>query len=162
MYLNTVIASVLGFAPMATVASSLKPWEISRLSTFSPSGRPGSSPWSVINITISDPNEAIISPSICSGKWTFEEPPYGIINNCSEVPGAEWSFVMLQSEGSGSSPTMDFKLRFELTRNRMSFQGTEKFAVGENLSGLCSASGVCAFGLKEEKTPVLVKQARVR
>lgn len=57
---------------------------------------------------------------------------------------------------------MDFKLRFELNKNGISFQGTEKFVVGENLSGLCSASGVCAFALKEEKAPVLVKQVRIR
>lgn len=161
MHLSTVFASVLGFAPLAIAASPLKPWEISRLTTFSPSGRPGSSPWSVINITISDPNEVINSPAICSGKWTFEEPPYGIVNTCSEVPGGKWTFVMLQSEGSSPSPTMDFKLRFEQNKNGISFQGMENFVIGENLSGLCSASGVCAFALKEEKTPVLVKQVRV-
>jgi hypothetical protein len=162
MHLTRVIFSLLGLAPLATVASSLKPWEISRLTTFSPSGRPGSSPWSIINITISDPNDAISSPTICSGKWTFEEPPYDIINSCSEVPGAEWTFVMLRSNGTGASPTMDFQLRFELNKKRESFEGTEKFVVGENMSGLCSASGVCSFGLKEEMTPFPIKQVRVR
>lgn len=163
MHPNTLLASLLCLAPVAMGTPALKPWEISRLTTFSPSGRPGSSPWSVINITISDPNDAPVSPAICVGKWTFEEPPYGVVNNCSDVPGGRWTFAMLQSDNpAGGSPTTDFKLRFDLKKKgTKEFVGTESFAVGENMSGLCSASGVCSFGLKDTATPVLVKQERV-
>ncbi|KAL2129470.1 hypothetical protein VTI74DRAFT_7772 [Chaetomium olivicolor] len=162
MFSAIILASLLGFSPFAAATLSLKPWEISHLGTFSPSGRPGSSPYSVINITISDPNDASVSPATCVGKWTFEEPPYGKINDCSDVPGGQWTFVMLESDGQNPSPTTDFKLRFDLKKKKkVRFVGVEKFVVGENLSGLCSASGVCSFGLKEEKTPFPVQQARV-
>ncbi|KAK4149536.1 hypothetical protein C8A00DRAFT_46867 [Chaetomidium leptoderma] len=162
MHLSTITASLLGLAAFAGAAPSLQPWEISRLSTFSPSGRPAESPWSIINVTISDPNDVALPVTFCATKWTFEKPPYGIVNNCSEVAGGQWRFVMLESEGEHSSPTTDFRLRFELQRGEETYVGTEKFVVGENLWGLCSASGVCSFGLKEEQTPFPVKQVLVQ
>jgi hypothetical protein len=161
MQLNT-ISVVLGLASLAAATPSLNPWEISRLSTFSPPARPGSSPWSVINVTIADPNGAIVSPTFCAAKWTFEEPPYGKVNACSDIPGGQWSFEMLESDSANPSPTTNFKLRFELKKKEELFVGTESFKVGENMSGLCSAGGVCSFGLKEESTPFMVKQVRVQ
>ena len=161
MHLNT-IPVVLGLVCLAAATPTLNPWEISHLTTFSPSGRPGSSPWSVINVTIADPNGAIVSPTFCAAKWTFEDPPYGKVNACSDIPGGQWTFEMLESDSENPSPTMDFKLRFELKKKDELFVGTESFKVGENMSGLCSASGVCSFGLKEEKTPFLVKQVQVQ
>lgn len=151
----------LALAALTTATPPLQPWQVSRLTTFSPSGRPGSSIWSVINATISDPNDAAVSVAICTGKWTYDEPPYGVVNTCSEVPGGKWSFQMLKSDGTNPSPTTDFKLRFELVKGDVVFAGTEKFVVGENMSGICGASGVCSFGLREDKTPVLVHQERV-
>ncbi len=69
---------------------------------------------------------------------------------------------MLKSDNADSaSPTTDFKLRFELKKAGADFVGTGKFAVGENMSGLCSASGFCSFGLKDGLALVLVKQVRV-
>lgn len=68
---------------------------------------------------------------------------------------------MLESEGVNSSPTTNFRLRFELEKEVCQYVGTEKFVVGENMSGICGASGVCSFGLKEENTPFLVRQQRV-
>ncbi|KAK3900474.1 hypothetical protein C8A05DRAFT_45681 [Staphylotrichum tortipilum] len=150
----------LALATLTTATPPLQPWQVFRLSTFSPSGRPGSSIWSVINTTILDPNDATVSPAICVGKWTYDALPYGAVNNCSDVTGGRWSFAMLKSDGTGASPTTDFKLRFELVKGGVVFAGTQKFVVGENMSGLCGASGVCSFGLKEEMTPVLVYQAR--
>ena len=162
MYSSTLLASLLCLASLAAATPALKPWEITSLNTFSPSGRPGSSPWSVINITISDPSDTSVSPAICVGKWTFEEPPYGVLNNCSDVSGGRWTFTMLKSDNADSaSPTTDFKLRFELKKAGADFVGTGKFAVGENMSGLCSASGFCSFGLKDGLALVLVKQVRV-
>ena len=161
MYPGTLLASLLCLIPLAAATPALQPWEISSLNTFSPSGRPGSSPWSVINITISDPSDTTVSPAICIGKWTFDEPPYGLVNNCSDVSGGRWTFVMLKSNNDGASPTTDFKLRFVLNKAGAEFVGTGKFALGENMSGLCSASGFCSFGLKDGLAPVLVKQARV-
>jgi hypothetical protein len=161
MYLQNIIVPLLGLATLAKADRWPKPWEITRLTTFSPSGRPGSSPYSVINITISDPNDSTVSPTICVGTWTFEEPPYGKINNCSDVPGGQWTFAMLESDSGNPSPTTDFKLQFEVQKMDQLFRGTEEFLIGDSLSGLCSASGICSFGLKEEKTPYRVSWNRV-
>ena len=68
---------------------------------------------------------------------------------------------MLKSDNAESaSPTTNFKLRFDLKKANAEFVGTGKFAVGENMSGLCSASGFCSFGLKDGLAPILVEQAR--
>ncbi|KAK4119513.1 hypothetical protein N657DRAFT_650170 [Parathielavia appendiculata] len=160
MYLYSIIVSLLGLTHLADAARRPKPWEITRLTTFSPTGRPGDSPWSVINITISDPNDSTVSPTICVGKWTWEELPYGKVNACSEVPGGQWAFSMLESDSENPSPTVNFRLRFELRKTDRRYMGTAKFD-WDNLSGLCSASGFCSFGLKEEKTPFPVSWYRV-
>jgi hypothetical protein len=161
MHFEIITTAVLAFAPSASAVRSLEPWLINRLTTFSPPDRPGSSPWSIINITITDPNDMTATSAICATTWTFEEPPYDIVNPCSEVPGGKWTFSMLESEGSNPSPTTNFRLRFELNKEDGMFAGEESFAVGENMSGLCSAGGVCSFKLKEELAPFVVKQARV-
>ena len=62
---------------------------------------------------------------------------------------------MLESEGAYPSPTTDFRVRFELKKEDGLFAGEE------NMSGLCSAGGVCSFKLKEELAPFPVKQTRV-
>lgn len=161
MHLNMITAAALALAPSAGATFSLEPWLISHLTTFSPPDRPGSSPWSIINITITDPNDMTATSAICATTWTFEKPPYGIVNPCSEVPGGEWTFAMLESEGAYPSPTTDFRVRFELKKEDGLFAGEESFVVGENMSGLCSAGGVCSFKLKEELAPFPVKQTRV-
>jgi hypothetical protein len=161
MQIEIIIIPVLAFAPFASAVRSLEPWLINRLTTFSPPDRPGSSPWSIINITITDPNDMTAISALCATTWTFEEPPYDIVNSCSEVPGGNWTFAMLESNGPNPSPTTDFRLRFELKKEDEAFVGEESFAVGENMSGLCSAGGVCSFKLKEELAPFPVKQAPV-
>ncbi|KAL2174033.1 uncharacterized protein P884DRAFT_272786 [Thermothelomyces heterothallicus CBS 202.75] len=153
-----LITYLLSFAALATATLALELWLISELTTFSPPDRPGSSPHSVINATISDPNDQTPVTAFCAATSTFEEPPYGTVNACSEVPGGRWRFAMLEADDGEASPTTNFKLRFELDKDGQTLAGTASFRVGENLSGLCSAGGVCSFSLKEESTPFPVKQ----
>ncbi|KAK0707978.1 hypothetical protein B0H67DRAFT_495538 [Lasiosphaeris hirsuta] len=151
------------FGPFSFASTEpLKPWEVLRLTTFSPSGRPGSSPWSVINITISDQNNYNVQTTTveCGAKWTTDLPPYGQGYNCSDVPYGSWTFRMLKSESPYSSPTQDFGLQFTLVQGMNVFDGSANFAIGDNLRGLCSASGVCAFQLKEEMTPFAVEYTK--
>jgi hypothetical protein len=162
MHLSSIISLTLsGLAPLTRADPDLKPWQISHLRTFSPPNREGSSPWSLINITIADPNGFIVNPAICATQWTFEEPPYDRVNACSDIPGGQWSFAMLKADSANPSPTTDFRVRFELKKGGEVFEGTGSFRVGENMSGLCSAGGVCSFGLKDENTPFSVSQTRV-
>lgn len=140
---------------------ALKPWEILSLNTFSPSYRPGTLQYSVINMTITDPNEYPPAWAVrCATKWEFEALPYGQVHNCSEAGDAHWSFEMIKTDSAYSSPTQDFILRFVATRHADTFEGSARFAVGDNIRGLCSASGVCAFQLKEELIPFQIIQEK--
>ncbi|KAK3291147.1 uncharacterized protein B0H64DRAFT_409919 [Chaetomium fimeti] len=161
MHTSNLVSFILGLAPLALADEDLQPWRISQLRTFSPPDREGSSPWSLINITIADPNGLIVNPASCATKWTLEELPYGHVNACSDIPGGQWTFAMLESDAANPSPTTDFKVRFELKKGDEAFEGTENFKVGDNMRGLCSAGGVCSFELKEENTPFLVTQTRI-
>lgn len=162
-HLTALLAAAATFATANPDTGGQKPWEISRLTTFSPPNRPGSSPWNLINITIADPNDDPVAPVDCGATWTLESPPYGQVHDCSEVAGGggQWAFTMLESDSPTASPTTDFVLRFTLAKNGETYIGTEAFAVGDNMSGLCSAGGVCSFGLKEELIPFPVHQKRV-
>lgn len=154
---------ILWLGPVVLAESSLKPWEILHLSTFSPPGRPGDTQLhSNLNFTISDPNDSTVSPTTCVAKWLYDELPYNQTNACDVVSGGQWTFEMLESDNNRTaSPTTDFKLRFELTTKDARCVGMAKFTVGDNLSGMCSAGGICGFALKDEDTPFAVQQARV-
>ncbi|KAK0710141.1 hypothetical protein B0T26DRAFT_755252 [Lasiosphaeria miniovina] len=180
-----IAALVLG----SQATAALKPWEISALRTFSPSGRPDSSPWSFINLTIADRNTyAATAPppdasapgiaATCFVQWPYAGDAYGREVNCttttttttplSSSPPPEWTLTMLPTPGSAyASPLNDFMLRLTLTLKfagaEDKYEGSARFALGpgQNLQGICSASGVCAFALRDEAVPVLVLQTRV-
>ncbi|OIW30170.1 hypothetical protein CONLIGDRAFT_576629 [Coniochaeta ligniaria NRRL 30616] len=158
------------------------PWEISSLSTFSPSGRPGSSPYSILNITISDPNTILAGPSptgpavfppstaICNTSFVGTAPPYNQILNCSEVQYGSWTFEILEANNTSyPSATTNFDVRFTHVDNvtvigdvySQVYAGTGHFEVGKNMAGICGASGVCSWGLKDEERPYLIQQSRV-
>ncbi|KAK3315898.1 hypothetical protein B0H66DRAFT_480333 [Apodospora peruviana] len=166
----------------------LKPWEISKLTTFAPSGRPGSSTWSIINVTITDPNDYSNPPPLnlaaglavnkstttadCGFKWQYDNfaSAYDHVEHCTAVSEGSWTFEMLEASNSSyPSPLTDFVLRFKRSvprasrrvRGPLSWVGDARFVVGDNMRGLCSASGVCSFGLKEENTPFYINQTRL-
>ncbi|KAH6843440.1 hypothetical protein B0I37DRAFT_418540 [Chaetomium sp. MPI-CAGE-AT-0009] len=161
MYASNLVPFILGFAPLVLADLNLKPWQISQLRTFSPPNREGSSPWSLINITIGDPNALIVNPTSCATQWTVDDPPFEKLNACSEIPSGQWGFEMLKSDSTNPSPTTDFRVRYFLKKGDEAFEGTGSFKVGDNMQGLCSAGGVCSFELKEENTPFLVTQTRI-
>lgn len=161
------LPALLGIASLATATAPLEPWQVSRLGTFSPSGRPNSTTIAVLNATISDPNDAVVPAAICVATFeAFDPYPYGdVVYKCSQVPYQLWSFRILEAEEGerASSPTTNFRLEFTQDKGDEGgvFVGTESFAVGDNMSGVCGGSGVCSWGLKEGVAPVLVKQALV-
>ena len=176
------LAGLLSLATAATIGpnDTPAPWEISSLRTFSPSGRPGSSPYSILNITITDPNTtaagpaprgtAIFTPTtaVCNATYVGDAPPWGQSLNCSATSYGYWAFEMLQP-AENPSATTNFDVRFTHVSNvtvigkvfTKVYVAREHFEVGKNLAGLCSASGVCSFGLKEDETPYLVNQTLV-
>jgi len=180
-----IIPALTRLLPLAIAATigpndTPVPWEISSLATFSPSGRPGSSPYSILNITITDPNTTAAGPAhrgtavfppttaVCNATFVGEAPPWGRALNCSETSYGHWSFEMLEP-AENPSATTNFDVRFTHVSNvtvigqvfTKVYVAREHFEVGKNMGGICGASGVCSFGLKEEERPVLVNQTLV-
>jgi len=184
MLSTTLILSLPLITLAAPIASDLKPWEISTLSTHSPSGRSGNAPYSSLFVTITDPNtiplgktrygEAAFPPSAanCTARWNSYagEDPFGQIIPCEveNFNSGRWTMEIQKANatGNGASATRDFKLRFGLEESMIldegivskRFVGTGGFAVGENLGIVCGGSGVCSTWLKEEGRPWLVGQ----
>jgi hypothetical protein len=182
------------------------PWQVTSLSTFSPSGRPGSSPYCIVNITITDPDTPFShllpsdpqtpsveplafhpSTAICNVSFVGNDPPYNRVINCTETGpetaavgnplGSIWTFEMVKVDNTTAesypSPTTNFDVVFTHVSyldvgvpggDRGSKQysrvyvGKAHFEVGENMAGVCGASGVCSWGLKAEERPYLVEQ----
>ncbi|KAI8958603.1 hypothetical protein F5Y11DRAFT_33156 [Daldinia sp. FL1419] len=159
----------------------LKPWEVSRISTFSPSGRPGNSPLAHLWATITNPGSipvdtgATFEPSTanCTVEWTwYVEEPYGRTVDCTTGDQtavsdsiSKWTIEIIKSDSDHPSPTEDFNLKFTLTTNLTAngedyykvLAGTQHFAIGENMRGTCGGSGVCSWELMQESSPVLIE-----
>lgn len=171
-----------------TLPHPLLPWQVTHLSTFSPSGYPANHPYSRLTVTIADPNTITLGPTrfgdaafpptntTCVVWWLAwsEDPREGPwVNTCGEIRSGKWTVEMLPPPATGEekgSPTTDFVLRFTLSEAvvlgrggvaRLTFEGQAAFAVGPNMSGACGGSGVCSWSLKEGVAPVLVNQTLV-
>ncbi|KAM7198723.1 hypothetical protein V8F20_006038 [Naviculisporaceae sp. PSN 640] len=114
----------------------LRPWNVTRLNTGSPSGRPASFPYSGIYVTITDPNTISMGPTNfveaffpsstvdCTIRWnSYFEEPYGWVTPCvGNISHGKWTVEMLkapipanESESwSQPSPTRNFILKFRL------------------------------------------------
>lgn len=171
-----------------TLPSPLLPWQITGLSTHSPSGRPGNSPYSSLFVALTDPNTIPFSapasfqgPAIsldpisanCSVKWNaYSEQPFGWVTPCADVAPASgrWTVEMVKGNATaeGASATRDFRVRVVLERSvilhsgrgivSLVFAGEGAFSLGRELRMVCGGSGVCNSGLKEGTSPVLVRQ----
>jgi hypothetical protein len=156
---------LLGAVYCTAVAASLKPWEITSLSTSSPPGRPGAELPCAMHINITDPSnypESSAAPiATCSARWLYGSEPYDQLFNCTDVEYGAWTFQILSLDTRSASPTQYFVLRFLLERSDQEFfEGSAHFAVGDNMRGLCSAGGYCSFSIKEEKVPFHINQTR--
>jgi len=154
------LLSVAALSAATTTAS--QDWEVLALSTYSPSGRPGTSPWYKLNTTIWDPNNnSNQEKANCSAQWVYLEPPYGKWFNCSTVSYGQWKFEMTETDGEYSSPTLDFMLHFVLEKKEGdTFDGAARFVVGQNMGGLCSASGFCMWDLMADLVPWRINYQR--
>ncbi|TPX10342.1 uncharacterized protein E0L32_008747 [Thyridium curvatum] len=169
---------------------SLEPWEVSQVSVASPPSLTSQpSLRSYLSIIIADPNiidgvgsksgPINFQPSIaqCNVSWYAQdgEQPYDQSRNCTLETGypAKWSFVVVPPNReygamSGGALT-NFSVQFTLVDEiitpvnsvRKVYVGEGHFEVGENMEGLCGASGICAFSLRNESAPVLIEQTRV-
>ncbi|KAI0897351.1 hypothetical protein F4806DRAFT_396261 [Annulohypoxylon nitens] len=170
MYYNLLLALTSFFTLVVSSRNhrrsevNLEPWQITKLSTFSPSGRPGSSNnqaqlWA--NITNPSPIPAgagatfDASSASCIVNWTYiEEDPYGITYACNTTEpqslSSSWTIEVLEANNTAPSPTTNMDVKFTLTTkltvdgNEYSkiLTGRQHFQVGQNLAGNCGGSGV--------------------
>ncbi|KAF2713504.1 hypothetical protein K504DRAFT_487897 [Pleomassaria siparia CBS 279.74] len=181
MLAKSIVAVLVATAAVsAAPAATLQSWQITSLSTHSPSGRPGNDPHSTLNVTISDPNtipiknapgNAVFPPSTasCSAQWLTEaDVPYNVVLPCTSTEYGTWTMEVLPGDGAdGYGATKDFGLQFKLVDKASisnknytrTFTGKGTFKVGTNLSGQCGGSGTCNWGLTT--TPYEIKQSEI-
>ncbi|KAI1466582.1 uncharacterized protein F4812DRAFT_85511 [Daldinia caldariorum] len=184
------LASLVALGSSSTQRRSsdgdLKPWEVTRLSTFSPSGRPGNSNLANLWATITNPSPITAGPGAsfepstanCTVEWTwYVEEPYGRTVDCTTGGNqtafsgsiSKWTIEILKADSDYASPTENFDVKFTLTANKTAngedyykvLAGTQHFAIGENMKGTCGGSGVCSWYLDEKNIPVLVEPTLV-
>jgi hypothetical protein len=70
---------------------------------------------------------------------------------------------------AGKYLSSDFDLKFTHVADLIyqgkqytaSYEAEGRFTVGQNLRGTCGGSGVCSWGLQEEKKPFAIKAKKV-
>jgi hypothetical protein len=68
-FTTSALAAVLAFTasvaatPLSARADALKDWQVISAGTNTPSGRPGSYPWSTLSANITDPNVIDLGPA---------------------------------------------------------------------------------------------------
>ncbi|KAI0009537.1 hypothetical protein F4779DRAFT_369665 [Xylariaceae sp. FL0662B] len=168
-----------------TDLAPLEPWQVMKLSTFSPSGRPGNSPLAHLWANITSPGSVPAGSGVsfdqssanCTVDWVWgDEKPYSLIYECattvtataeadSSRSSSKWTIEILEADSGYFSPTENIAVKFTLTNN-LTIDGDEfykvlvgiqHFEVGENMRGSCGGSGVCSWELREEDNPVLVQ-----
>ncbi|KAL2158812.1 hypothetical protein VTH06DRAFT_4004 [Thermothelomyces fergusii] len=151
-----LITSLLTFVGFAAPSLALEPWQIRELTILTPSDL-GTLRYSVLNVTLSDPNSLAATPIRCTSRWTPERPPFGVVYDCSASREGKWSFSMLKPDDGEPSPTTNFKLRFEQKKESETLAGTASFREGKNLIALCSAREGCTVKLRDEYIPFPVR-----
>ncbi|KAL6710807.1 hypothetical protein ACN47E_007864 [Coniothyrium glycines] len=191
-FTTSFIATVLAMSTSAISAplearqsnSPLQDWQVSQVSWSSPSGRPGSYPFSSLIAEATDPNEINLGPSKVDGKdvivpagskatnckaqWFRGENPLGRTWPCDAVSDGYWVMNVLAGE-DGTFSTTNFNLKFTHKADLINFgseynatfEATGNFGVGKNMGGSCGASGVCGWGLKEENKPFAITPKQV-
>ena len=165
--MKLVVAIFFGLRATLVSATVIRPWEIRALGTTSPPNRQGDGPIpSYAALKIADPTgysmPSYAEASTCRLDWQYLEQPYGKPFNCTAVEYGVWSVEMVESNNTRSaSPTTDFGLHIALAHKDFGLWEAEPwFKVGDNMQGMCSAGGLCAFQLKGELIPLSVKQKK--
>ncbi|KAF2659459.1 hypothetical protein K491DRAFT_689322 [Lophiostoma macrostomum CBS 122681] len=174
------IASPVELAPRQN--ATLEPWQLSGISGFSPSGRPGSYPWLNIVANLVDPNELTLGTSTddgsevtvpagnaganCTAKWYTGTKPFNHIWPCDPTGDGYW---YMEIEETSDFSTANFDVKFTRVADviyhgsefKKTYTGSAHFEVGDNMSGTCGGSGVCSWGLKAELSPYAIQQTEV-
>jgi hypothetical protein len=127
-FVALIAATAVSAAPAIKVArDDLQPWQITKLSTHEPSGRPGNDPHSTLNFSISDPNtvpagqsptgQAVFPPTTaaCSLQYlTAADVPWGVEQPCTTDDNTKtystWTFTITKPAEGTASATENFDL----------------------------------------------------
>jgi hypothetical protein len=131
-FIALIAATAVFAAPTTKLArDDLQPWQITRLYTHSPSGRPGNNPYSTLNFTISDPNtvtagqsptgQAVFPPTTaaCSLQFlTSADVPWGVAQPCTTDDNTKaystWTFTVTKPAGGSPYATENFDLSIKV------------------------------------------------
>lgn len=160
--------------PLDARQTELKPFEVTRVVTSTPPGRPGSTPWRYITADITDPNSYFLTQGPhnltipagsqgigCEARWYRGESPEGRTWPCNAAENGHWALQVLPGTSGSASSTSDFKLRFVhavepgTPYDNTRYEAEASFKTGDNLSGRCLSSGGCNYGLSSAAKPVL-------
>lgn len=189
MYFTTTVASILALAASSVAApatiqerqDTLQPWQLSGITSFSPSGRPGSYPWLNIVANLADPNSLTLgtgsdgnpvtvpanNPAAnCTAKWIRGSSPLNHSWPCDASGDGYW---VMEFVDNGEFQYTNFDVKFTRVAEtiylgsayKKTFVGTGHFEVGKNMAGSCGGSGVCSWGLKPENSPTAIQQSEV-
>ena len=157
-----------------TIAASLQPWEITRVSV---SGLPWRGdeglyePLNTLAVEVRDTNDYADPSALsqCITKFSYGAPPYGAVFNCTEVSYGRWTFAFFppppqpdREQPTYWTPGQNFTLalRLAVPSRGVWLDGRLDFSVTAegNLRGRCSSGGICGFSAKEELLPLRVNQ----
>ncbi|KAI9766659.1 MAG: hypothetical protein M1835_007149 [Candelina submexicana] len=136
--------------PFSTVSNNLAPFQLPNVVTFSPSGRPGSSPNSSLEFTFTDPNNGQESTT-CSVSWPAAKSPY-----IGDLPCADAKFTFRLTQFSS---VRTFTLALSHTTSGTTYSGVVAIdAQGTNPNFTCTygASSVESCAISTGKSPILV------
>lgn len=132
---------------------TFQPFSIPEIFTFSPSGRPGSSPYQTLNFTITDNNDEGKATTKCTTQWVSGEKPEG------EIPCVDPSFTFHVNDFNGIGQFtlmlkhtyflkagMDISASGDLTLNNST--------PDPNFQCTYGASGVESCGIPDGKAPL--------
>ncbi|KAI4185861.1 MAG: hypothetical protein L6R41_003875 [Letrouitia leprolyta] len=131
-----------------------QPFSLPEIYTFSPSGRPGSSPYATLNATVTDVNVDGKPTTKCTTQWIFgEQPPSG------DIPCADPSFILHITEFKGIGQfTLTLNHTYPLkTGTKISTSGSltlDNQATDRNFVCTYGASGVGSCAIAEGKAPL--------
>ena len=133
-----------------------KPFELPEIFTFSPSGRPGSSPYATLNFTVTDVNSNGKATAKCTTQWTNGQQP-----STGDIPCADPSFVFRVTDYKGIG---QFRLGLSHTYPLKKGAATKITSSGSltldnstpdrNFVCIYGASGVGGCNIAEGKAPL--------
>ncbi|KAL8854437.1 MAG: hypothetical protein Q9221_000707 [Calogaya cf. arnoldii] len=142
--------------------SKFKPFSLPELYTFSPSGRPGNSPYSTLNVTVTDPNAKGKPTTKCTLQYTnIAEVPTG------EIPCEDPTFTFRYIPVQGSreftlviTHTYPYKSGTEIsTTGSVTVESQVVGTPGNGFRIQCGGSGVCSGQLEGPPLEVPITSA---